>query len=158
MSDAALAVDELDVFYGDAQALAGVSLEVPRGAIVALLGPNGAGKTTTLKAVSGLLKTEVGRVTAGRISFDGRRLDGLDPEDIARLGIAQVMEGRRVLEHLTVEENLEVAGYVARGRPHSASANCTRRFWPPDSLPYGRCSRSATPANCALSCTVRGDG
>jgi branched-chain amino acid transport system ATP-binding protein len=112
-----LRVDNIEVSYhGVILALRGVSLEIPLGSIVALLGPNGAGKTSTLKAISGLLKTEVGRVTAGSVSFEGRRLDGLDPEDIARLGIAQVMEGRRVLEHLTVEENLEVAGYIATDR------------------------------------------
>src|SRR5712691_7125092 len=92
----------------------GLSLEVPDGQIVTLLGANGAGKTSTLKAVSGLLKTENGRVTDGSIEFRGQRVDGLDPEDICRLGIVQVMEGRKVLESLTVEENLRIGGYTRR--------------------------------------------
>jgi len=91
-----------------------LSLEVTEGQIVALLGANGAGKTTTLKAISGLLRTEDGRVTDGSIEFMGRRVDGLDPEDICRRGIVQVMEGRKVLETLTVEENLRIGGYTRR--------------------------------------------
>lgn len=112
-----LRVDNIEVVYhGVILVLRGVSMEVGEGKIVALLGPNGAGKTTTLKAISGLLRSEVGRVSFGGIWFDGHRIDPLDPEAIARLGIIQVMEGRRVLEHLTVEENLEVAGYLRGGR------------------------------------------
>jgi branched-chain amino acid transport system ATP-binding protein len=110
-----LKVDNVEATYHRViLALRGVSLDVPTGAIVALLGPNGAGKTTTLKAVSGLLSAEVGRVTTGSIVFDGAPIHRLEAEAIARLGIIQVMEGRSVLEHLTVEENLEVAGYVRR--------------------------------------------
>ncbi len=110
-----LKVDNIEVSYhGVILGVRGVSLEVPKGAVVALLGPNGAGKSTTLKAISGLLKTEVGRVTAGSIWYGETRLDRFDPEAIARMGIIQVMEGRRVLEHLTVEENLEVASYARR--------------------------------------------
>ncbi|MCL5046127.1 MAG: ATP-binding cassette domain-containing protein, partial [Actinobacteria bacterium] len=89
--------------------LKGMSLEVPQGQIVALLGANGAGKTTTLKAISGLLKAENGEVTDGFIEFEGERLSGKDAEEVVRRGIFQVMEGRHVFEHLTVEENL-VAG------------------------------------------------
>lgn len=123
-----LKVDNIEVSYhGVILAVRGVSLEVPKGAVVALLGPNGAGKTTTLKAVSGLLRTEVGRVTAGGIWYEGTRLDRLDPEAIARMGIIQVMEGRRVLEHLTVEENLEVASY-ARSRGRSLHERLRRVF------------------------------
>jgi branched-chain amino acid transport system ATP-binding protein len=95
--------------------LKGLSLEVPEGQIVTLLGANGAGKSTTLKAISGLLKSEDGEVTDGGIEFEGRPLNHLDPADIVRLGIVQVMEGRRVFEHLTVEENL-LAGAHTRGR------------------------------------------
>ena len=94
--------------------LKGLSLEVQDGQIVALLGANGAGKTTTLKAISGLLKTEVGKVTDGGIEFMGQRIDGRDPEDICRLGIVQVMEGRKVLESLTVEDNLNIGAYTRR--------------------------------------------
>jgi branched-chain amino acid transport system ATP-binding protein len=92
--------------------LRGVSLQVPEGKIVSLLGSNGAGKTTTLKAISGLLRTELGEVTAGTIEYLGRRIDGLDAEQVAKAGIIQVMEGRKVLKHLTVEENLRLGGYI----------------------------------------------
>lgn len=81
---------------------------------MALLGGNGAGKTTTLKAISGLLTTELGEVTDGSIEFNDVRIDRKIPEEIARLGIIQVMEGRRVLEHLTVEENLRVGAYLRK--------------------------------------------
>lgn len=90
--------------------LKGMSMEIPKGKIVALLGSNGAGKTTTLKAISGLLKSENGEVTDGDIQFDGKKISGLDPEEIVKHGIFQVMEGRRVFEHLTVEENLIAGG------------------------------------------------
>jgi len=98
------------------QVLRGVSLEVHEGKIVALLGANGAGKTTTLKAISGMLKTEEGEVTDGSIEFDGKRIDGYGPEVIAAMGISQAMEGRRVLEHLSVEENLLVGAYCRKDR------------------------------------------
>ena len=88
--------------------LRGVSLEVEDGRIVTLLGANGAGKTTTLKAISGLLKTEEGEVTDGSIEFGDQRIDNGDPQRIARMGIIQVLEGRRLFDHLTVEENLWV--------------------------------------------------
>jgi branched-chain amino acid transport system ATP-binding protein len=110
-----LRLNNIEVIYSDViLVLKGLSLEVPQGQIVALLGANGAGKTTTLKAISGLLKTENGRVTGGSIELRGRRIDGLDPERICRLGILQVMEGRKVLESLTVEENLRIGGYTRR--------------------------------------------
>ena len=110
-----LRLNNVQVIYSDViLVLKGLSLEVVEGQIVALLGANGAGKTTTLKAISGLLKTEDGRVTDGSIEFMGRRIDGLDPEDICRRGIVQVMEGRKVLETLTVEENLRIGGYTRR--------------------------------------------
>ncbi|MCJ7791776.1 MAG: ABC transporter ATP-binding protein [Dehalococcoidia bacterium] len=112
-----LQVNDIDVTYMNViQVLRGVSLEVADGKIVALLGANGAGKTTTLKAISGLLKTEEGKVTNGSIVFDGKRIDRYGPADIAALGITQVMEGRRVLEHLTVEENLLVFAHHRKDR------------------------------------------
>jgi branched-chain amino acid transport system ATP-binding protein len=112
-----LQVNNIEVVYMNViQVLRGVSLEVGDGKIVALLGANGAGKTTTLKAISGLLKTEEGEVTDGSIDFDGKRLDRYGPEDIAAMGISQVMEGRRVLEHLSVEENLLVGAYCRKDR------------------------------------------
>jgi branched-chain amino acid transport system ATP-binding protein len=108
-----LQLNNIQVIYSDViLVLKGLSLEVPAGQIVALLGANGAGKTTTLKAISGLLKTEQGKVTDGGIEFMDRRIDGLDPEQICRRGIVQVMEGRKVLESLTVEENLRIGGYT----------------------------------------------
>lgn len=92
----------------------GVSIEVPKGGIVALLGANGAGKSTTLKAVSGLLNHEDGKVTDGSIEFMGERIEKLAAEKIAKMGIVQVIEGRRVFEHLTVEENLKVGAHMKR--------------------------------------------
>ncbi|HYF96244.1 MAG TPA: ABC transporter ATP-binding protein [Symbiobacteriaceae bacterium] len=96
--------------------LKGMSLEVPEGKIVALLGANGAGKTTTLKAVSGLLKSENGEVTDGVIEFLGERISNSDAEQIVRKGIFQVMEGRHVFGHLTVEENLLAGSYTRSDR------------------------------------------
>lgn len=92
----------------------GVSLELPERSIIALLGANGAGKTTTLKAISGLLRTEEGKVTEGDIEFEGQQIQGMSPEDIARRGIIQVLEGGRSLEHLSVEENLLAGAAVIR--------------------------------------------
>jgi len=112
-----LEVNNIEVVYMNViQVLRGVSLTVADGQIVALLGANGGGKTTTLKAVSGMLKTEEGEVTDGSIAFDGKRIDRFGPEHIAVLGISQAMEGRRVLEHLSVEENLLVGAYCRKDR------------------------------------------
>ncbi|MGD2126846.1 MAG: ABC transporter ATP-binding protein [Desulfobacteraceae bacterium] len=94
--------------------LKGVSLKVPEDKIVALLGANGAGKSTTLKAVSGLLATELGKVTDGAIYFEDERIDNRDPQDIVRKGIVQVIEGRAIFEHLTAEENLMTGAYLRR--------------------------------------------
>ena len=102
------------VYMGVIQVLRAVSLEVDMGSITALLGANGAGKSTTLKAISGLLHTEEGKVSDGSIDFEGQRIDKQSPVEIARLGITQVMEGRRLFEHLTVEENI-MSGVFARG-------------------------------------------
>lgn len=110
-----LKLNNVEVKYaGVILVLRGVSLEIRDGAIVSLLGSNGAGKTTTLKAISGLLQTELGEVTAGSIEYHGDRIDRLDPERIAKMGIIQVMEDRQVLEHLTVEENLLLGGYIRK--------------------------------------------
>lgn len=111
---ALLELNNVEVKYMDViLVLRGVSLTVEDGSIVTLLGGNGAGKTTTLKAISGLLKTEEGKVTDGSIYYKGERIDNGDPEVIARKGIIQILEGRRVLEHLTVEENLRAGAYIA---------------------------------------------
>ena len=112
-----LTVNNIEVIYDDViLVLKGLSLHVPKGQIVAVLGSNGAGKTTTLKAISGLLKTEEGEVTDGTIIFDGERIDRLPPEEVVRRGVFQVMEGRRVFEDLTVEENIVMGGYSRRDR------------------------------------------
>jgi branched-chain amino acid transport system ATP-binding protein len=89
-----------------------VSLQVPEGGIVALLGANGAGKTSTLKCISGLEHAEEGEVTRGQILFEGRQIEHMDPTEIVRLGIVQVVEGRKVLEHLSVEQNLLVGSHL----------------------------------------------
>lgn len=111
---ALLELNNVEVKYMDViLVLRGVSCTVEEGSVVALLGANGAGKSTTLKAISGLLKTEGGKVTDGSIVYKGEKIHNGNPEDIARKGIIQVLEGRRVLEHLTVEENLRAGAYVA---------------------------------------------
>jgi branched-chain amino acid transport system ATP-binding protein len=94
--------------------LRGVSLAVPDGQIVALLGSNGAGKSTTLKVISGILRPERGAVTAGSVEFNGVRIEQREPADVVKLGIALVMEGRRVFEHLTAEENLMAGAHTRR--------------------------------------------
>lgn len=110
-----LKVNNIEVTYhGVILVLRGVSLEVGDGKVISLLGANGAGKSTTLKAISGLLKTEVGRVSRGSIQWEGRNIDREDPEEIAKMGVIQVMEGRRILEHLTVEDELLAGGYIVR--------------------------------------------
>jgi branched-chain amino acid transport system ATP-binding protein len=103
------------VYHHTIQVLKGLSLSVPEGAIVALLGSNGAGKTTTLKAISGLLPLENGEIVDGAIAFRGGSIAGKLPHRIAQDGLFQVMEGRRIFEHLSVEENLESATYARRG-------------------------------------------
>src|SRR6266487_4501178 len=110
-----LTLNNVEVIYdGVILVLKGVSLEVRDGGITTLLGANGAGKTTTLKAISGVLRTERGQVTKGSITFDDKRIDGMRPFDVTRIGISQVFEGRRVFEHLSTEENLIAGGHVQR--------------------------------------------
>jgi branched-chain amino acid transport system ATP-binding protein len=114
-ADRLLSVDNVEVIYDEViLVLRGMSLVVPRGEVVALLGSNGAGKSTTLKAITGLLPTEHGAVTEGTVTFDGADITRAEPAERVRRGIALVMEGRRVFEHLTVHENL-VAGAYTRG-------------------------------------------
>ncbi len=115
-NDLILKINNIEVKYHEViLVLKGVSIEIPKGKIVALLGANGAGKSTTLKAVSGLLKHENGQVTDGSIEFAGERIDRLAAEKIAKRGIVQVIEGRRVFEHLTVEQNLKVGAHLRGG-------------------------------------------
>ena len=112
---ALLSVNNVEVIYDHViLVLKGVSLTVPEGGIVALLGANGAGKSTTLKAISGLLRTERGEVTKGSIEFLGAPIHRKDPDEVVTRGIVQVMEGRHVFEHLTVEENLLAGAYTQR--------------------------------------------
>jgi len=108
-----LAVNNVEVVYNDVVlVLRGLSLSVPEGAIVALLGANGAGKSTTLKAISGLLRSEEGRVTRGEVRFRGERIDGVEPHAIVRRGIFQVMEGRRIISDMTCAENLRLGAFI----------------------------------------------
>jgi len=112
---ALLALTNVEVLYAEViLALKGVSLRVEPGGCVALLGANGAGKSTTLKAISGVIDSDDGRVSAGEITFDGRAIRGHDTADIVRAGLVHVMEGRRVLPHMTVEQNLVIGGHMFR--------------------------------------------
>ena len=119
-----LTLNNVEVIYSDViQVLRGVSLEVPDGKIVTLLGANGAGKSTTLKTISGLLHSQEGEISRGGITFDGKDIGELAPEKIVKLGIVQVLEGRRLFNHLSVEENL-LLGSISRRQttgPVSAS-------------------------------------
>ena len=111
-----LTVNNIEVIYDHViLVLKGVSLSVPEGGVVALLGANGAGKTTTLKAISNLLGAERGDVTKGSITYDGNDVTGLEPDDMVKRGVIQVMEGRRCFEHLSVEENLLTGAYTRGG-------------------------------------------
>jgi branched-chain amino acid transport system ATP-binding protein len=111
-----LTVNNIEVIYDEViLVLRGMSLDVPKGQIVAVLGSNGAGKSTTLKAISGLLPSERGEITDGSITFDGRDITRMDAADRVRSGLSLCMEGRHVFEHLTVNENLVAGGYARGG-------------------------------------------
>jgi branched-chain amino acid transport system ATP-binding protein len=127
-----LTVNNIEVIYDHViLVLKGVSLRVPEGGIVALLGANGAGKSTTLKAISGLLRTERGEVTKGAVEFLGQPLHRQDASTVVRSGVVQVMEGRRVFEHLTVEENLLTGAYTRRnGRAIADDLGRVYRYFP----------------------------
>ena len=110
-----LSLNNVEVIYDHVSlAIKGVSIDVPQGAMVALLGANGAGKSTTLKSISGLLRPERGLVTRGEVQFLGQNIDALAPQERVKLGIVHVLEGRRVFEHMTPDENL-VAASAVRG-------------------------------------------
>lgn len=112
-----LKLNNIEVMYHKViLVLKGVSLELDEGSIISLLGANGARKTTTLKAISGLLVTEEGEVTDGDIEFNGERIDRMMPDAIVQRGIVQVMEGRRIFEHLTTEENLIIGAVLRKDR------------------------------------------
>ncbi|RYE61970.1 MAG: ABC transporter ATP-binding protein [Oxalobacteraceae bacterium] len=126
-----LAVRNIEVVYDDViLVLRGLSLDVPKGAIVALLGANGAGKSTTLKAISGLLKTEDGEVTRGEILFDGVRIDGIDPDKIVGRGIFQVMEGRRIISDMTSIENLRLGAFTRRDKEIESDIEMVFEYFP----------------------------
>lgn len=111
-----LTVNNIEVIYNSViLVLRGVSFKVEKGQCVTLLGPNGAGKSTTLKAISGLLKEELGEISRGNITWGDKRIDGLSAEDIVSEGIIQVIEGRPLFRHLTVEENLQTGAMAYRG-------------------------------------------
>ncbi len=130
-AESILKINNIEVRYHEViLVIKGVSIEVPKGKIVALLGANGAGKSTTLKAVSGLLKHEDGEVTDGAIEFMGERIDRLGPEKIAKKGIVQVIEGRRVFEHLTVEENLKVGAHLRKGGSMKEGLEMVYHYFP----------------------------
>lgn len=117
-----LEIDNLDLFYGDAQALSGVTLSVGEGAIVAVVGSNGAGKTSLIRTIAG-----IERPRSGRIVYKGKDITGLPSHVTCNLGIGQVAEGRQVFAGLTVAENLEVGAYIPRGRANKAE-NTERIF------------------------------
>lgn len=128
-SQAILSVSNIEVVYERViLVLKGVSLEVPRGGIVALLGANGAGKTTTLRAVSNLLEAERGRVTKGAVRFEGGEVQNASPSALVRLGCIQVMEGRHCFGHLTIEENLLTGAYTRTDGRGAVLADLERMY------------------------------
>ena len=128
-----LKVNNIEVIYERIiLVLKGVSLQVPSGGIVSLLGANGAGKSTTLKAISNLVKAERGEVTKGTVEFEGKRIDRMYAPQVVKLGVVQVMEGRRTFEHLVVEDDLLTGAYT-RGRDKKGikeSLDMVYRYFP----------------------------
>jgi len=112
-----LKISELDLYYGDAQALDRVSLEVPRGEIVAIVGANGAGKSSLIRTIAGIEKAR-----SGTIEFAGKQIAGQEPHQVCNLGIGQVAEGRQVFPTLSVHENLEMGGLLPRARAKAKQA------------------------------------
>jgi branched-chain amino acid transport system ATP-binding protein len=131
MENLLLQLNNISVVYSDViQVLKGVSLAVPRNRIVSLLGSNGAGKTTTLKAISGLLKPENGRVTEGTILYQDKELQNRAPETITRYGVIQVLEGRQPFKYLTIEENLRVGTATRWGQPYRQDLDRVYHYFP----------------------------
>jgi branched-chain amino acid transport system ATP-binding protein len=106
-----LKIEDINVYYGAIHALKGISVEVKEGEIVTLIGANGAGKSTILRTISGLLRAKTGNIT-----FEGKSIASVAAEDIVRLGISQVPEGRRIFANMTVEENLEMGAYIRKDK------------------------------------------
>ena len=130
--DTLLRLNNISVVYAEViQVLKGVSLNVKKGQIVSLLGSNGAGKTTTLKAISGLLKPENGKVTEGTIEYIGRSIQNSAPEAITRQGIIQVLEGRQPFKNLTIEENLRVGTATRFREPYKKDLDMIYDYFPP---------------------------
>ena len=126
-----LQLNNISVVYSDViQVLKGVSLKVEKNNIISLLGSNGAGKTTTLKAISGLLKPENGKVTDGNLIYDGKAIQNSAPEDITRMGIIQVLEGRQPFKYLTIEENLRVGTATRWGKPYKKEMEMIYAYFP----------------------------
>jgi branched-chain amino acid transport system ATP-binding protein len=124
-----LEVNNIEVIYNHViLVLKGVSLSVPKGGITALLGGNGAGKTTTLKAISQLLHSERGEVTKGSIEYRGQSVSGLNPSDLVKRGVIQVMEGRHCFEHLTIEENLLTGSYTRHDGAAAVAADLEKVY------------------------------
>jgi len=131
MNDTLIQINNISVVYSDViQVLKGVSLGVEKGHIVSLLGSNGAGKTTTLKAISGLLKPENGKVTDGTIVFNEQPIHNHSPETITRMGIIQVLEGRQPFKYLTIEENLRVGTATRWGKPYQKDLDLVYHYFP----------------------------
>ena len=135
-----LQVQGLDVFHGDAQALSGVTLDVPEGAIVAIVGANGAGKTSLIRSIAGMLLPR-----AGRVIFDGCDISGLPSHVVCNLGLGQVAEGRQVFPTLSVRENLQMGAMLPRAKPRAAQ-NLERMF-----TLFPRLAERATQAAGTLS-------
>jgi branched-chain amino acid transport system ATP-binding protein len=131
MSENILQLNNISVVYSDViQVLKGVSLRVEKGQIISLLGSNGAGKTTTLKAISGLLKPENGKVTDGSIIYGEKNIQNQAPEYITRQGIIQVLEGRQPFKYLTIEENLRVGTATRAGKPYKQDLELVYNYFP----------------------------
>jgi branched-chain amino acid transport system ATP-binding protein len=131
MKETLIQINNISVVYSDViQVLKGVSLSVEKNHIVSLLGSNGAGKTTTLKAISGLLKPENGKVTEGTIIYNGQSIQNLSPESITRMGIIQVLEGRQPFKYLSIEENLRVGTATRWGKPYQADLEMVYHYFP----------------------------
>jgi branched-chain amino acid transport system ATP-binding protein len=129
--DVTLMVNNISVVYSDViQVLKGISLTIKKGLIFSLLGSNGAGKTTTLKAISGLLKPENGKVTEGTIVYEGNAIHNSSPEEITRKGVIQVLEGRQEFKYLTVEENLRVGTATRWGKPYRKDLEMVYGYFP----------------------------